>query len=121
MPTCSITTDLPAADVLDIVAEAGRDLGFGVRDHGDDELELEKGSFAGSIFLGAFMTYRFFRVFADGSKSGKRTRLEIRWNTPWWTGIIGCSNTRKAARELADAVEDDIEDRDGKVYDREDR
>ena len=118
MAGITIVTDLDPKDALRTVRSAAKELGFAVYRIDDWELQVQKGNLFASIFLGAFIAYCNFQVFIEETRN--RVRIVIERNRPWWTGLIGVSRVKTAAKNLADLVEDDIEDQGGKIIDRRD-
>lgn len=86
---------------------------FAVRPIGDFSFSAQKGNFAVSLLVGAFIAYCDFRV--DVDDLGSETEIRIERNSPWWTGVIGVGRVKKRARDLATAIADRIEDEGGKV------
>jgi hypothetical protein len=117
MPGITIVTNLESEDALRTARQAARELGFTVKRVDDWELHVQKGSFALSIFLGAFIAYCNFRVFIEETR--KRVKIVIERNSPWWTGLIGISRVKGWAKSLADVIEEDIEEGGAKVIRRD--
>ncbi len=116
MAGITIVTDLDPKAALKTVKSVAKGLGFAVYRVDDWELQVQKGNLVASIFLGAFIAYCNFQVFVEETRS--RVKIVIERNTPWWTGFIGIGRVKTMAKNLADLVEDDIEDQGGKVYTR---
>jgi hypothetical protein len=91
---------------------------YRVIDGRDDRvIHVQKGSFAASFFLGAFVLYCNFRVSVERGRLDER-ELRIEWDTPWWAGFFGVERTATAAGKYADEIEDLIEEAGGRVEDR---
>lgn len=82
-------------------------MGFGVKPVGPGALAVTKGSLVASIFVGAFVAYCEFRVNVSVAPDGT-SHLVLERNSPWWTGVIGVSRVKKRARELADAIGNEL-------------
>ena len=117
MPELRIKTDLPPDTVLRLAEDAAEDQKYEIENAREDEFHARKGSLTASIFFGAFILYADFYVTVDETKKGG-TLLKVTWSTPWWTGLIGASRTKSAAKMYADLIEDLIEDDEGAVIDR---
>ena len=113
MPGFKIWTNLSPEKTFRLARRAAEDLGFTVRSRDQGAFSAGKGSFALSLFVGAFVAYCDFQVYVDDYEN--ETEIRIERNAPWWTGFIGVSRVKTRAQELATAIADDIEDEGGKV------
>jgi len=113
----TVVTDLDAETVLKLVRRVGKELEFTVNRPDEFDLELQKGSLAASIFLGAFIAYCDFRVSLTEKSDGK-IKITLERNCPWWTGLIGVNRVKSKAKQLIDEIEEAIQDKGGEVFSR---
>ena len=113
MPGHKIWTNLPADKTYRLAKRAAEDLGFSVWSRGDGVFAAGKGNLAVSILVGAFVAYCNFMIWVD--EVGDETEIRLDRNTPWWTGLIGVNRVKNKAKELANAIADEIEDGGGRV------
>lgn len=109
-----IITDLDVERVDKIARRTAKDQGFRVKRLDDDALSVCKGNLFVSILAGAVVAYCNFEIVLDESKKGD-TKLTLERNKPWWTGLIGLSRVKKAAKALVDAIAQEIEDAGGEI------
>ena len=120
MPRITLyAVDVRDDDLLDAAARAAERAGYEVEDV-EDGLRVRKGTLFVSVLVGAFMLYVDFKVVVERSKRDEWA-LDIEWDTPWWTGLIGVERTRSAAGRFANAIEDRVERVGGEVVERESR
>ena len=103
----------------DVAIHVAGGMGYGVEDMGPGSLKISQGSFAASIFLGAFIAYCDFQVQILVPGDGT-SHLVLERNNPWWTGVIGVNRVKKRARELADAYGNELVARNVQIVRRDD-
>lgn len=115
----NLLTNVERDRALDIAEFVATELGYQVYQLEDDELKVRKGNLMLVILFGIFAgPYCDFQVIVTEDKKG-RVEIEITRNNPWWTGLIGISQVKTAARRLAEEIEDEIEGQGGRVLDFE--
>lgn len=89
--------------ILGAAGTAAHVAGYRVTPKGPQEVWAQKGNFALSLLIGAFIAYCNFRLVVEALPDGV-AQLTLYRNTPWWTGVIGVSRVKSKAKELADLI-----------------
>jgi len=110
-----VTTDLGSKDAFKVVRSVAWRLDFAIEWLDDWRILATQGSFAASIFLGAFIAYCEFEIEICKSRYEGEVDLIINRNCPWWTGWLGVNRVKNKASELASAIADEIERDGGRV------
>ena len=113
------SVNLPVKTVAKVTKELAAESQYRVDETDLFHFQLLKGSFAVSLIAGAFITYCNFAVELEYDEQGG-TRFTLNRNIPWWTGLIGVSRVKTAAKKLADEIAEELEDSGGIVTNRED-
>ena len=113
------SVNLPVKTVAKVTKEVAGESQFRVDETDLFNFHLLKGNFAVSLLAGAFIAYCDFAVELEDDEEGG-TMFTLHRNTPWWTGLIGVSRVKTAAKKLADEIAEELEDSGGIVIHQED-